>query len=207
MSTDTHQQLNIDDSKRGIKRPHDTEESSATTITTTINNDNDIINNQTKKNTTSLQNETDEKNSINTQNNSKMSQNHNMNEEIKTEKREKNQHAESSSDSEEIGPAPPTSTISEPPSKKAKTLRFEKVYLAALPSAEMYERSYMHRDVVTHIAVTRTEYIITASQDGHVKFWKKLPVGIEFVKHFRAHSGNISLPHQREKRERVCVCV
>jgi peptidylprolyl isomerase domain and WD repeat-containing protein 1 len=102
------------------------------------------------------------------------------------------QQGEEDSDSEEIGPAPPSANNNEPPTKKVRRLQFEKVYLAALPSAEMYERSYMHRDVVTHIAVTRTEYIITASQDGHVKFWKKLPVGIEFVKHFRAHSDPIT---------------
>lgn len=35
----------------------------------------------------------------------------------------------------------------------------------------------------------RTEFIVTASCDGHVKFWKKNPEGIEFVKHFRAHMG------------------
>lgn len=45
-----------------------------------------------------------------------------------------------------------------------------------------------NRKVVTHLAITKkTEFIITASQDGHVKFWKKQPTGVEFVKHFRAH--------------------
>jgi peptidylprolyl isomerase domain and WD repeat-containing protein 1 len=34
----------------------------------------------------------------------------------------------------------------------------------------------MHRDVVTHVLVTPTDFIITASQDGHIKFWKKLEV-------------------------------
>lgn len=34
---------------------------------------------------------------------------------------------------------------------------------------------------------------MTASQDGHVKFWKKQESGIEFVKHFRAHLGKGSL--------------
>jgi len=28
---------------------------------------------------------------------------------------------------------------------------------------------------------------VTASVDGHVKFWKKQKQGIEFVKHFRGH--------------------
>ena len=36
---------------------------------------------------------------------------------------------------------------------------------------------------------TRTDFIVTGSQDGHVKFWKKQVDGVEFVKHFRAHLG------------------
>ncbi|KAJ1926475.1 Peptidyl-prolyl cis-trans isomerase cyp15, partial [Linderina macrospora] len=52
----------------------------------------------------------------------------------------------------------------------------------------MYERSYMHRDILDHVVVTKTDFIITTSVDGHVKFWKKSSdKGIEFVKHFRAH--------------------
>jgi peptidylprolyl isomerase domain and WD repeat-containing protein 1 len=53
----------------------------------------------------------------------------------------------------------------------------------------MYERSYMHRDVITHTVSTRTDFLVTASADGHVKFWKKKEQGVEFVKHFRAHLG------------------
>ena len=38
----------------------------------------------------------------------------------------------------------------------------------------------------------RTDFIISASSDGHIKFWKKkLDVGIDFVKHLRAHLGSI----------------
>ena len=37
--------------------------------------------------------------------------------------------------------------------------------------------------------ICRTDFIITASHDGHVKFWKKIEEGIEFVKHFRSHLG------------------
>ncbi|KAJ1955052.1 Peptidyl-prolyl cis-trans isomerase cyp15, partial [Dipsacomyces acuminosporus] len=55
----------------------------------------------------------------------------------------------------------------------------------------MYERSYMHRDVVDHVCVTKTEFVITSSVDGYVKFWKKQKRGIEFVKGFRAHLGAI----------------
>ncbi|KAJ2391672.1 Peptidyl-prolyl cis-trans isomerase cyp15, partial [Coemansia sp. RSA 2559] len=56
----------------------------------------------------------------------------------------------------------------------------------------MYEKSYMHRDTVSHIAVTNTGFVITMSTDGRVKFWKKRDKGIEFVKTFRAHLGPIS---------------
>jgi len=51
----------------------------------------------------------------------------------------------------------------------------------------MYEKSYMHRDWVTHILVTASQFVVTASRDGQLKFWKKLQTGIEFIKHFRAH--------------------
>ena len=64
--------------------------------------------------------------------------------------------------------------------------------LGTMPSAEMYERSYMHRDHVTHVVVTSTDFIVTASRDGQIKFWKKMQKGLEFVKHFRAHLAPIS---------------
>ncbi|OWR48413.1 peptidylprolyl isomerase domain and WD repeat-containing protein 1 [Danaus plexippus plexippus] len=93
-----------------------------------------------------------------------------------------------------IGPLPSeAATIeAEPKSKKRKILEFESLYLENLPSSETYERSYMHRDVVTHVVVTKTDFVITASQDGHLKFWKKQEEGIEFVKHFRCHLAPIS---------------
>lgn len=75
--------------------------------------------------------------------------------------------------------------------KKRKILLHEKLYLENLPCAESYERSYMHRDVITHCLVTNSDFIITASCDGHIKFWKKVDNGIEFVKHFRSHLGII----------------
>lgn len=66
-------------------------------------------------------------------------------------------------------------------------LEYEKLYVENLPDAECYEKSYMHRDVITHVVVTKTDFIVTASVDGHLKFWKKTDDGIEFVKHFRSH--------------------
>lgn len=69
----------------------------------------------------------------------------------------------------------------------SSVLEYEKLYLENLPDAECYEKSYMHRDVITHIVVTKTDFTVTASIDGHLKFWKKMEDGIEFVKHFRSH--------------------
>ncbi|KAJ8872192.1 hypothetical protein PR048_025794 [Dryococelus australis] len=86
-----------------------------------------------------------------------------------------------------VGPLP--SEAAKP--KKKKVLTHEQLYLDHLPCAESYERSYMHRDVVTHVLVTKTEFVVTGSSDGHVKFWKKTEELIEFVKHFRSHLGPI----------------
>ena len=95
---------------------------------------------------------------------------------------------EEDSDDGWIGP-----TLSEAaPVKKKKILPYENVYLENLPNAESYERSYMHRDVVSWcLSSGPTGFVVTGSVDGHVKFWKKQLVGIEFVKHFRAHLASI----------------
>jgi len=56
----------------------------------------------------------------------------------------------------------------------------------------MYERSYMHRDTVSCLAIaSHHEFIITGSVDGHVKFWKKQSKGIEFAKDYKAHPGPV----------------
>jgi peptidylprolyl isomerase domain and WD repeat-containing protein 1 len=63
----------------------------------------------------------------------------------------------------------------------------------ALPSATLYERSYMHRAPVTHVVVTPgTDFIITADAGGAIKFWKKTLTGITFVKVYRAHVGGVA---------------
>lgn len=103
------------------------------------------------------------------------------------EKRQIEDSIEVSSEDEWIGPQ-----ISEAaPTKKRKVLEFESIYLKNIPDKESYEKSYMHRDVITHIAATKTDFLVTGSCDGHLKFWKKTEEGIVFVKHFRAHLGNI----------------
>lgn len=100
--------------------------------------------------------------------------------------------------SQDLCPAGPSDSVgSEPdltdgqPKKKLKVLRHEDVYLQNLPSCGAYERSYMHRDLLTHVHVTKTQFIITASVDGVIKFWKKTTNGIEFVKNFKSHAGPI----------------
>nr|XP_011461124.1 PREDICTED: peptidyl-prolyl cis-trans isomerase CYP71 [Fragaria vesca subsp. vesca] len=93
--------------------------------------------------------------------------------------------AAESEDEPIVGPGPA------PRARPKRPLQFEQAYLDALPSALMYEKSYMHRDVVTHVAVSPAEFVVTGSVDGHLKFWKKKPIGIEFAKHFRSHLGPI----------------
>ncbi|VFQ82800.1 unnamed protein product [Cuscuta campestris] len=84
-----------------------------------------------------------------------------------------------------IGPGPA------PRARPKRPLQFEQAYLDSLPSANMYEKSYMHRDVVTHVAVSSADFFVSGSADGHLKFWKKKPAGVEFAKHFRSHLGPI----------------
>ncbi|VDL80938.1 unnamed protein product [Nippostrongylus brasiliensis] len=80
-----------------------------------------------------------------------------------------------------------------PDVKKERRLKFESTYLRSIPSATQYEKSFMHRDIITHVIATETDFIITASCDGHLKFWKKkYAEGIEFVKHFRCHLAAFS---------------
>lgn len=50
-------------------------------------------------------------------------------------------------------------------------------------------QSHMHKDFVTHTVVTKTDFIVTASRDGQLKFWKKLPELVAFAKKYKAHLG------------------
>ncbi|RNJ53262.1 hypothetical protein D7B24_002109 [Verticillium nonalfalfae] len=95
--------------------------------------------------------------------------------------------ADSSSD-DDMGPKLP----SEAPKKKRRVLPYEKLYIAALPKSPRYSKSLMHKEQLAFVTVTPlTDFIITSSTDGVVKFWKKMAEGIEFVKEFKAHQGEI----------------
>ena len=49
----------------------------------------------------------------------------------------------------------------------------------------------MHKDFVTQTVVTKTDFIVTASRDGQLKFWKKLPELVTFAKKYKAHLGTL----------------
>lgn len=94
----------------------------------------------------------------------------------------------SSDDDDDFGPALPSSA----PKKKKRRLPYEKLYIAALPGASRYSKSLMHREQLCFTTFTPyTDFLITSSIDGVVKFWKKDFGGVEFVKEFRAHTGEI----------------
>ena len=98
-----------------------------------------------------------------------------------------NQPAETSSD-DDFGPALPSTA----PKKKRRKLPYEKLYISALPKSLRYSKSLMHKDQLSFVSITPlTDFLITSSVDGVVKFWKKVAVGIESVKEFRAHNGEI----------------
>ncbi|KAH6998092.1 hypothetical protein BKA56DRAFT_664718 [Ilyonectria sp. MPI-CAGE-AT-0026] len=93
-----------------------------------------------------------------------------------------------SSSDDDMGPQLP----SEAPKKKRRVLPHEKLYVAALPKAARYSKSLMHKEQILFTTWTPlTEFLITSSIDGVVKFWKKIAQGIEFVKEFKAHNGEI----------------
>lgn len=114
---------------------------------------------------------------------------------------------EDDDEDDDVGPMPPPPPTAEASSSssakksrlgseeraKPKRLPHEELYLSALPCASRYSQSFMHRAVVNFVTVTpSTQFVITASIDGHIKFWKKQEVGIEFVKHYRAHLGVVT---------------
>lgn len=103
--------------------------------------------------------------------------------------RSSNSPASPSSSDDDFGPALPSEA---PKKKKRRRLPHERLYMSALPTGLRYSKSLMHKDQVSFVTVTpTTDFLITSSIDGVVKFWKKAAVGIESVKEFRAHQGEI----------------
>uniref|UniRef100_A0A0N4ZYZ1 peptidylprolyl isomerase n=1 Tax=Parastrongyloides trichosuri TaxID=131310 RepID=A0A0N4ZYZ1_PARTI len=78
-------------------------------------------------------------------------------------------------------------------------------YLKELPKCDSYEKSFMHKNNVTHVVATQTDFIITASKDGILKFWKKTHhQGIEFVKQYKCHLNEFS--DLRENHNGTLLC-
>ena len=90
--------------------------------------------------------------------------------------------------------------------KRAKTVAT--TALAKMPTGKRYEKSFMHRDLVSYVLVSQKHgMIFTGSVDGFLKFWKKGQVGIEFIKTFKAHLGKITGMALTSNEERlVTVC-
>ena len=66
------------------------------------------------------------------------------------------------------------------------------INLKRLPQSEMYEWSWMHRKTISNIGMASNyDFLITTSNDGVIKFWKKTQIGIEFVKEYRGHNDYI----------------
>jgi peptidylprolyl isomerase domain and WD repeat-containing protein 1 len=99
-------------------------------------------------------------------------------------------HATESSSDDDMGPQLPSADA---PKKKRRKLPYEKLYISALPASAKYSKSLMHKEQLSFVTMTPlTDFLITSSVDGVVKFWKKGGEGIEFVKEFKAHVGDIS---------------
>lgn len=102
------------------------------------------------------------------------------------------QAADANDDSkdDDIGPALPSTKSTK---KQRRKLAHEKQYIAALPTSTRYSKSLMHREQLAFCTFTpNTDFLITSSVDGYVKFWKKVSGGIDFVKEFKAHTGEIT---------------
>ncbi|CCC14138.1 unnamed protein product [Sordaria macrospora k-hell] len=94
-----------------------------------------------------------------------------------------------SSSDDDMGPQLPSA---EAPKKKRRILPYEKLYLKAMPKSARYSKSLMHKEQLTFLTMTPiTDFLITTSIDGVVKFWKKVTGEIEFVKEYKAHLGEI----------------
>ncbi|PSR99419.1 peptidyl-prolyl cis-trans isomerase [Coniella lustricola] len=95
-----------------------------------------------------------------------------------------------SSSDDDMGPQLPSAAA---PKKKRRVLPYEKLYISALPKSRRYSKSLMHKEQLSFVTMTPagTDFLITTSIDGVAKFWKKVADGIEFVKEFRAHQGEV----------------
>jgi peptidylprolyl isomerase domain and WD repeat-containing protein 1 len=63
----------------------------------------------------------------------------------------------------------------------------------------------MHRDTINNIiSSSKTDFVITVSTDGHIKFWKKTFQLVEFTKNFKAHTGLITGVSLSKNHDLLC---
>jgi peptidylprolyl isomerase domain and WD repeat-containing protein 1 len=95
-------------------------------------------------------------------------------------------------------------------SKRVKTSNsLQQQLLKEIPASSHYQISFMHKATVTHVvASNRHGYVVTACEEGVVKFWKRTSTSVEiqqtqkkeevstpcleFVKSFTAHIGPLA---------------
>ena len=67
--------------------------------------------------------------------------------------------------------------------------------LSEIPSSPHYQVSYLHKSILSHIAISsKHDFVLTASHDGTLKFWKRTASEnqcLEFIKSYLAHVGPI----------------
>jgi len=73
------------------------------------------------------------------------------------------------------------------------------IFQNILTSSDYYKRSYVHRDVLTHIIVTITDFLIAVSQDEHIKFWKIITP--EYIKQQQTAAQYILTKNNDDKDE------
>ena len=65
----------------------------------------------------------------------------------------------------------------------------------------------MHREQITHLLVSsRFDFVFTGSQDGYLKFWRKVYQGIEFVKTFKVNLQPITSMALSPDETRLATC-
>jgi peptidylprolyl isomerase domain and WD repeat-containing protein 1 len=87
----------------------------------------------------------------------------------------------------------------------AYSVEYHELLLDGLPASDLYELSLMHREIVNNVITSsKTDFIITFSVDGHIKFWKKVFQLVDFVKNFKAHSGLITGAALSKNNDLLC---
>jgi peptidylprolyl isomerase domain and WD repeat-containing protein 1 len=101
----------------------------------------------------------------------------------------------------------PIYIMSEEP-KPSKQQRVDaSLFLDCLPCSKLYEKSYMHKDVILWVLCSSlTGFLATAGSEGFVKFWKKQSSGIEFAKSYRAHLSAVTCMTLSYDGRRLATC-